>query len=301
MMVYASKGDEPVISAVGTLAVSYVMDWSLLRLTIVLLDRRPRLWRLGIAACAGTLPTLWVLLTQSLYAVPWEIMILWPALIVTLGVERLPWRVWIKAYLIFMATTILAGGIALVVLTWVPPYLLPSWVLIGATVPAILWLIGHFVPHHRIRQYLGQSQYGDLRLVIADKTLTVRCLWDSGNRMRDPVLRRPVIVLEMNQAIEWLPGSVLAWASLFLVGKHDPVPEDWQGRLGTIRYQSIGGEGILPIIALEKAQGQFQGKWYPLTPVMLALTNANVSADRSYFALVSPDCIITLNQEGVGA
>ena len=50
-----------------------------------------------------------------------------------------------------------------------------------------------------------------------------------------------------------------------------------------------------------QGQGRFQGKWYSLRPVTLALTNASVSAEGSYFALVSPDCIVTLNHEGVGA
>ncbi len=300
-LINTPKGDEPMINAVGTLAMSYIMDWSLLRVTIVLLDRRIRLWRLVLGSVVGTLPTLWVLLTQNLYAVPWEMMMIWPALVVIVAVEKLPWRLWIKAYVIFIAMTILAGGIALVVLTWIPHNWLPSWLLVGLTVPVVLWLIGRFVPHQRIRQYLGESQHGEVRLVLAEKMLTVRCLWDSGNRMRDPVLRRPVIVLEVNQAIEWLPENVLAWVSSFLAGKHDPVPEDWRGRLGTVRYQSIGGQGILPVVALDRAQGRFQGRWFPLVPVTLALTNVNVSADRSYFALVSPDCIVTLNQEGVGA
>ncbi len=289
------------ISAVGTLTVSYVMDWSLLRLTVVLLDRHPRLWRLALAAAAGTLPTLWVLLTENFYAVPWEVMVLWPFIMLLIALERLSWRVWVKAYGVFLVLTILSGGLALVVLTWGPRLLLPSWVLLGTTVPTFLWAAGNFLPRGRIRQYLGISQYGEVRLVLANKTLTVRCLWDSGNRMRDPVLRRPVIVLEVNKAIEWLPSPVLAWASSFLAGNPTAVPEQWQGRLGSVRYQSIGGQGMLPVVALDKGQGRFQGKWYSLRPVTLALTNASVSAEGSYFALVSPDCIVTLNHEGVGA
>ncbi|MCL4494133.1 MAG: sigma-E processing peptidase SpoIIGA [Firmicutes bacterium] len=289
------------ISAVGTLTVSYVMDWSLLRLTVVLLDRRPRLWRLALASAVGSLPTLWVLLTQNFYAVPWEVLMLWPFSMLLLTLGRLSWRVWIKAYFVFLALTILAGGIALVVLTWIPRLSLPSWLLIGTTVPAVLWAIGHFLPRQRIRQYLGESPYGEVRLILANKSLTVRCLWDSGNRMRDPVLRRPVIILEVNQAIEWLPSSILAWVSSFLAGKPSPVPEEWKGRLGSVRYQSIGGEGMLPVVALDRGQGRFQDKWYSLAPVTLALTNVDISADRSYFSLVSPDCIISINHEGVGA
>jgi stage II sporulation protein GA (sporulation sigma-E factor processing peptidase) len=56
-----------------------------------------------------------------------------------------------------------------------------------------------------------------------------------------------------------------------------------------------------PVIALDKAQGRFMGRWYPLAPVVVAFTNTTVSADHTYTALVSPDSIITLNQEGVGA
>ena len=289
------------ISAVGTLTVSFVMDWSLLRLTVVLLDRSPRAWRLALAAALGVLPTLWVLLMQNFYAVPWEIVMFWPFIMLVMALERLSWRVWLKAYGVFLIITILAGGLALVVLTWAPRLGLPSWLLIGTIVPTILWASGHFLPRGRIRQYLGVSQYGEVRLVLANKTLNVPCLWDSGNRMRDPVLRRPIIVLEVNQAIEWLPGPVLAWVSSFLAGSPITIPEEWQGRLGSVRYQSIGGIGMLPVVALDKGQGRFQDKWYSLTPVTLALTNVSVSAEGSYFALVSPDCIITLNHEGVGA
>ncbi|AUW94394.1 MAG: sigma-E processing peptidase SpoIIGA [Sulfobacillus thermotolerans] len=291
------------VSAVGTLVVSYAMDWSLLRLTIVLMDRKPRRWRLGLGAVVGTLPTLWVLLQQNLYAVPWELLILWPLGMLWLAVPRFPWRLWARAYLIFAGVTVLAGGIALVILTWLGQWLpgIPHWLLLGLSVPAVLWGMGHLIPRPRMRQYLGQAQKGEVSVTLNGSTLTLPCLWDSGNQMRDPVLRRPVIVMEISQAIEWLPPEVLAWVTACASGRQDPVPSKWQGRLGTVFYQSIGGTGILPVVALEEAKGQFQGRWYRLQPVALAFTPQSVSSDHSYRALVSPDCIITINQEGVGA
>ncbi len=297
------KGDEPMVGAVGTLAVSYAMDWSLLRLTIVLLDRKPKGWRIGLGAAVGTLPTLWVLLQQNLYAVPWELLLLGPLATVLIAAGRLPWRLWPRAYLIFAGCTVLAGGVALVMVTWLGRWIpgIPSWLLLGISVPPVLWGFGKIVPRPRIRQYLGQAQKGLLTLTLNSCTLTVPCLWDSGNRMRDPVLRRPVIVMEVGQAIEWLPDDVLAWVASFHAGHPGPVPAPWQGRLGSVVYQSIGGSGVLPVTALDEARGQFQGRWHRLAPVALAFTNQTVSADHSYRALISPDCILTLNQEGVGA
>ncbi len=291
------------VSAFGTLAVSYVMDWSLLRLTVALLDRKIRAWRLFLGASVATLPTLWVLLQQNLYATPWEVLVFWPLLSLLIATGRLSWRLWFRAYLLLVAATVLAGGIGLVVLTWIPRTLpgVPSWLILGMSVPPLLWAVGKFIPRPRIRQYFGQAQKGEISVVLDGRVLTVPCLWDSGNRMRDPVLRRPVIVMEVGNSLEWLSPEVLGWVTTFLAGKPSPVPQGWQGRLGSVLYQSIGGHGVLPVVAVEKAQGRFMARWYPLVPMVVAFTNTSVSTDHTYNALVSPDSIITLNQEGVGA
>jgi stage II sporulation protein GA (sporulation sigma-E factor processing peptidase) len=122
---------------------------------------------------------------------------------------------------------------------------LPSWLILGMSVPPLLWMVGKFIPRPRIRQYFGQAQQGDIAVTFDGNTLTVPCLWDSGNRMRDPVLRRPVIVMEVRQSLEWMPSEVLAWVTAFLSGRPAPVPPGWQGRLGSVLYHSIGGHGVL--------------------------------------------------------
>lgn len=287
------------VDAYSTLAFSMEMDGALVWVTAKIMGYRPRWRRVGLAALLGTLPTLWVLLQHNIFATPWPVELLWPAMMVWLGMGRLPRRLWIKTYLLFWALTIFAGGLVSLGLTWIPasmPYL--DWALV---IPPLLAFIGARAPHRTVRHYLGQQSHGEITVYSEGRALTVRTLWDSGNQLRDPVLNRPVVVMETQAAIEWLSPEVLRWVTDVARGELAPVPDGWQGQLGTVRYHSLGGDGVMPVLSIDRAVGYFMGREFPMVPVVVGFTSTPVAHDQSYVALAAPSSLVSQAQEGVGA
>ncbi len=295
------------VDGISTLLLSLEMDGVLLWLTSRLLGLRTRHFRLLTGALIGILPTLWVLLRQNLYALPWGIVAIWPIVMLSVALAPLPRRLWLASYAILLGGTVVAAGLALAMLTWadrVAPNL-PSWPWMFLLLPGIVTGLTIWGPKWGRRHANAVGTLGDVRLLLDGKAMVVRALWDSGNQLQDPVLRRPVIVIETKVAIEWLPVEVLHWVVEVTQGHLATPPAAWQGKLGIISFHSLGGNGRLPVLAIDYAEGLKDGVAYRLMPVVAGFSAAPVAQDHSYQALCNPSCIAPLRgnsgREGVGA
>ncbi|PSR20667.1 MAG: sporulation protein [Sulfobacillus acidophilus] len=287
------------VSGVSTLAYSLEMDWALLWLTAKFLDHRTTYLRLTLAAAAGTLPTLWVLLQQNLYAVPWELGLLWPGVMLGLAFPNLPRRFWVRSYVLFIALCLMIGGALILALNWFSEGPVLDWAFV---VPLALVAVGLWIPKARIRQLLGRDLYGEVRLEVAGQQRTFAVFWDSGNQLTEPTRRRPVVIIDRQAVWDWLPCPLLEWVSAVHAQEHGvQPPAEWRGRVGVVRFRTISGEGSLPVVAVDHALGRWNEKWYAMTPVMMGIAWDSVAADKSYVALATPRSLIHWPHERVGA
>lgn len=291
------------VSGIDTLTYSLEMDWALLWVTARFLGHRTTYLRLTLAATIGVLPTLWVLLRQNLYAVPWELGLVWPLAMLAVAFRGLAPRFWVKGYVLFLAMSFLAGGILTAGLTWMHVWIpsLPSldWLMV---VPPLLALGGRWLPQHRVRQLLGRESYGEVTLEIAGRTLTLLAFWDSGNQLTDPRMKRPVVIVERSRAFGWLPDSILDWALAVHQGCPPPtVPAEWQGRVSQVSFRTLTGIGEIAVVTVDRASGRYQGRWYPMVPVVIGISGEPVASDGSYAALATPNSLIRYPNERVGA
>jgi stage II sporulation protein GA (sporulation sigma-E factor processing peptidase) len=268
-------------------------------LTAKFLNHRTTYLRLTLAAGTGVLPTLWVLLRQNLYAVPWELGLLWPGLMLAVAFPSLPRRFWIKSYLLFVVLCLMVGGALALAINWVPDWPILDWAFV---VPLCVVGIGLWVPKARVRQILGREWYGEITLEVAGQQRTFTVFWDSGNQLTDPVRHRPVVIVDRQAVWDWLPASLLEWVlAVHTLERGLPPPSEWRGRVGIVKFHTINGEGSLPVVAVDHALGRLDEKWYAMTPVMLGISWDAVAEDKSYVALATPKSLIHLPHERVGA
>ena len=283
---------------------SLEMDGVLLWLTSRWLGIRLSRFRIAVGAAVGTLPTLWVLLTQNLYSVPWGIAIIWPAVMLAASFAPLPRRYWVTSYAALLFGTVLSAGIGLFMITWAT-HLFPDvsvivWLL--GVLPMVVLGIAWWLP---VWRRAPSEVTGEIRLKLEGRSLSVRVLWDSGNQLRDPVLRRPVVVLDTKCVLEWLPEEILGWVVDTSRGQLIAPPPAWRDRLGVISFHSLGGNGRLPIVAVDQAEGYLNGRWHRLVPVFAGFSANPVASDGAYQALCNPSAVTAMHQEsvkeGVGA
>lgn len=291
------------INGVTTLSYSAEMDFALLWVTATVLGHRTTYFRLTLAAIVGILPTLWVLLRQNLYSVPWELGLVWPLGMLVIALGGLSKRFWVKGYLLFVSMSLLAGGMLSAALSWQrlfspnTPYL--DWAIL---VPPLLVVMGRLVPKERLRQLVGRDSYGELQLELNGTSLRVPCLWDSGNELVEQSARRPVIVLEMASAIDWIPEALFPW----IISVHEgnalvAPPETWACKVSMVTFRTIAGEGCLPVVLLDRVRGNYAGRWYNSMPMAVGFSPDPIARDGSYRALATPKSLIHYPNERVGA
>lgn len=295
------------INGEGTLFLSMEMDGVLLWMTGRFIGVRPRALQIIAASVVGSVPTLWVLASENFYALPWGVALVWPALLLYIALRPLrSRRRWVNAYIIFICGTVGVGGLGLLLLTW-GPHLIPmisSFYWLTTVLPAAIVGLTFGLPRWKQHHEVGLGSVGDIRLFLDGAAVTVHALWDSGNQVRDPVLRRPVVIVETRALIEWVPPEVLTWVVNVTAGKLVAPPTAWQSRLGILDFHSVGGGGKLPVLAVDRVDALRDGVCHRLVPVMVGFSAIAMTADGSYQALVNPACIantIESHKEGVGA
>ncbi len=292
------------INGVSTLSYSLEMDWVLVWLTVKLLGHRTTTLRITLAAIVGVLPTLWVLLRQNLYAVPWELGLVWPVAMLAVTFGHLPRRFWLKGLILFYAMSFLGGGLMNAGLAWFKLYSpgLPEWLAWALLAPAGLVMLGAWIPKRRVRQMVGRESYGEIVMELNHKAVTLPVLWDSGNELTDARTHRPVVIAELSSLLEWIPEDLLPWVTaVHQNGTAISPPSGWEGRASVVTFRTLTGSGVLPVVELDRARGRHCDRWYAMVPQVVAFSRERISRDKSYGALASPKSLIHYPHERVGA
>ncbi|MCY0885204.1 MAG: sigma-E processing peptidase SpoIIGA, partial [Firmicutes bacterium] len=225
-----------VVDAEGTLALSLEMDGLALWAVGRLLGWPLRWPRLAAGAVVGAIPTFMVLWTRDLYAVPAWVALAWPLPMAAATFGGRTARAWPRVLAVSYATAVAAAGVAALVWTWWPPVWPRPLAWLALAVAAPLAVTGGVRAWRRRARPLAEAE---VELVWAGRVLRLALGWDTGNRLRDPVSRHPVVIVPLQATAGWLPDGVRAWAAAVQEHRAVPAPLLWTGRLGTVTYETI--------------------------------------------------------------
>lgn len=184
-----------------------------------------------------------------------------------------------------------AGGIFLTQSAgWGSPV---SWLFVLIAFP-LIWLYARYsfrsmVERESVGQYLAQ-------VVIHIGSQKIECtgLIDTGNQLRDPVTRSPVMMVELEQMQPYLPSAIKsAVEEEELENLTDSLSPDWIRRIQLIPFRAIGNKGGL-LLTLKTDQVEIiQGSVYhQRTDVLVGLDTSRLSSDGTYQAIIHPSCVI---------
>lgn len=237
-----------VIYADVLLAVNWWVDFLLLTLLRRLTGARARGWRLALGAFCGGL-TAFVLLLPPL---PVWLSLLCKAagavLMVLIAFPPESGRCFLRRILwLFALSAGLAGLCEGLYYFFAPPgiyvsngvvyYRISPLLLVGLTVLCygILCLISR-----RMRRAAPQRHRYTVSVSNRGRTVTLPCLYDSGNHLVEPFSGAPIIVMEKNAVSSILPDG--------LDEAHLPAAPGWR----MIPFSSLGGQGLLPAFRPER-------------------------------------------------
>lgn len=167
-----------------------------------------------------------------------------------------------------------------------------SWVFIMIGFP-LVWLYTKFSfqsmkERDQIEQYMTA-----VRIQIDGNRFECTGLVDTGNQLRDPISRAPVMLVEMKQLESYLPIEVL---EMFLdkdwEGRWGKIPPEWMIKIRIIPYRAAGTNGDM-MIAFKPDQVEIwkDEQWNNVGKVLIGIDVGQLSTDGTYQAIIHPSCL----------
>lgn len=206
----------------------------------------------------------------------------------------------LKHLIIFYLTSFTFGGVAFALLYFVRPQdiLLQNGVLIG-TYPIKMILIGGIVgfviitiSFKNIKGKLKREDiYCNVKLNVEEKTKIITALIDTGNFLKDPITKIPVIVAERESLKGLFPDEILFNTSKIINGGSIDLGE-YASKVRVIPFKSLGKDnGLLLGIKIDEAYIEYQDNVYEIKNVIIGIYNGILSRSRKYVGLVGLDVI----------
>ena len=206
----------------------------------------------------------------------------------------------LKHLIIFYLTSFTFGGVAFALLYFVRPQdiLLQNGVLIGTyTIKMILigGIVGLVIITISFKNIKGKLKrediYCNVKLNVEEKTKIITALIDTGNFLKDPITKIPVIVAERESLKELFPDEILLNTSKIINGGSIDLGE-YASKVRVIPFKSLGKDnGLLLGIKIDEAYIEYQDNVYEIKNVIIGIYNGILSRNRKYVGLVGLDVI----------
>ncbi len=206
----------------------------------------------------------------------------------------------LKHIIIFYLTSFTFGGVAFALLYFIRPQdiLFQNGVLTG-TYPIKMILAGGIVgfaivviSFKNIKGKLNKKDmYCNVKLCERENKKVITAIIDTGNFLKDPITKIPVIVAEINSLDGLFPSKILHNASKIINGGDIDLGE-YASKIRVIPFKSLGKDnGLLLGIKIDKAYIEYQDNVHEIKNIIVGIYNGNLSRSGKYEGLVGLDSI----------
>lgn len=206
----------------------------------------------------------------------------------------------LKHIIIFYLTSFTFGGVAFALLYFIRPQdiLFQNGVLTG-TYPIKMILAGGIVgfaivviSFKNIKGKLNKKDmYCNVKLCERENKKVITAIIDTGNFLKDPITKIPVIVAEIDSLDGLFPSEILHNASKIINGGDIDLGE-YASKIRVIPFKSLGKDnGLLLGIKIDKAYIEYQDNVHEIKNIIVGIYNGNLSRSGKYEGLVGLDTI----------
>jgi stage II sporulation protein GA (sporulation sigma-E factor processing peptidase) len=166
-----------------------------------------------------------------------------------------------------------------------------SWIFIVAGFP-LVWIYTK-LSFQSIKERQETHQYlTRLKVKIGQETFECTGLVDTGNLLRDPIFRTPVMMVELTKLEAFLPAplkeSILEQE---LDNIWNQLPQDWIKRIRVIPYRVAGNKGDLMLALKPDWVKVLQKKeWHTINHILIGIDSGHLSSDGTFQAIIHPSC-----------
>lgn len=235
------------------------MNLLALMISATLLHRKISRWRAWLAAAAGGLWAVMALFlgVEGFWGLLCDAAVIFLMCAAVFATKKTSFGALLKCTLVGVLTSMILGGVMTALYALFNRIKLPlgeshensSSLLIFVLIAALAGLAT--VHGGRFLGLSKKSKYVTVNAVLFGKTVTLRAMVDTGNRLREPISGRSVIVADRARILEALPAS-LSLALKSASPEKWLSKEDYATRIRLIPTNTATGVGMLPAILPDK-------------------------------------------------
>lgn len=164
--------------------------------------------------------------------------------------------------------------------------------LIHLTLIFILGELGWGIVHQKIWEQLCLFP---IRIDWEENSLETIALLDTGNRLRDPLTRASVVIVELETIKRYLPSALLEIINKMRQGESElplELADFWQERFRVLPFNAVGTErGLLVGFRPDRVVVRQKEGEITRTNVVIAFYTGCLSPDGTFHALIAADLI----------
>ncbi|AXF55468.1 sigma-E processing peptidase SpoIIGA [Salicibibacter kimchii] len=289
-------------------ALNTIVTVSLLYMTAKWIGYHIKKRRLFIAAAGSGLPLfMWVTDYGELLLHPFaQVFICIATILLAFGFQT--FTRFAKTVLLFYFISWLTGGVVMAMaMFWQTSELLETWrssarwvlfddmhgLLVLSALPVVI-LFAELSKHVLKQEKKTVAQFADVTIKIDEQTETVKAmtLIDTGNHLRDPISRAPVLLAEIalfqSQLTEEEWKETLEW--LDSEGKKGKMK--WEERMKLIPYRTVGRDhGFIFAVHAAEVVITVDGQQQCHKNVLIGFENRKLSAEGRFQCITPPDVL----------
>jgi len=276
------------------------MNSIILLATGVILKTQIKIWRNLISSFIGSIYAIIIYISNIEIYSNVFLKIILSVVIVYIAFKPQNIKSFLKHIIIFYLTSFTFGGVAFALLYFVSPQdiLFQDGVLIG-TYPIKMILgggiIGFIIITVSFKNIKGRLSHKDmfcsLKLHSGNKEVIVNAIVDTGNFLKDPITKAPVVVIESSKLVDIFPKEILENVTNIINGKDIELGE-YSSKIRMVPFKSLGKEnGLLLGIKIDEIKLEFQDIQYEHKDIIVGIYNGSLSRNGKYEGLVGVDLV----------
>lgn len=287
---------------------NFLIDFLLLWLTMLVRKQRSPYWRIGVGALIGAFYTVALFVPGWHWLFPWLTKLLISALMVFVAFGYRSYLSFLRNWGMFYFISFVIGGgmfaahyILLERETVVNGAVLTegsgmgspiTWTFVVFGFP-LMWWYSRLTFRSLNERQMVQRYLVTVELTVNGRTVRGTGLIDTGNQLRDPLTRTPVIVAEVKFVAPLLPDSFrdLLKDKDFTHGIAR-LPVEWMKRVKLIPFRGVSRDGDLMVaFKPDKVRIVSDEKMIEGLSVFVGLDGGCLSSDGTYQVIVHPSCL----------
>lgn len=276
------------------------MNSIILLATSIIMKTQIKIWRNLLASTIGSIYAIVIYASNMKIYSNIFLKIFLSLVIVYIAFKPINVRSFFKHIIIFYLTSFTFGGVAFALLYFVSPQniLYQDGVFIG-TYPIKIILIGGIVgfiiitiSFKNIKGKLSKKDmYCNIKISMQNKETEIIAIIDTGNFLKEPITKMPVIVVENNKLEGIFPNIILDNVTNIINGKDIDLGE-FASKIRIIPFKSLGKEnGLILGIKIDEVEIQYQDIQYKYNNVIIGIYNGSLSRTGKYAGLVGMDIL----------